>query len=41
LGSAASTIYWTGANANYAQGTIGFTGGVLAGVSATVGSAVM
>ncbi len=40
LGSTASTIYWTGANANYAQGTISFTGGVLAGVSATVGSAV-
>jgi uncharacterized phage protein (TIGR02218 family) len=33
-------IYWAGANANFAQGTITFTSGVLAGVSATVGSAV-
>jgi uncharacterized phage protein (TIGR02218 family) len=39
-GSTASIIYWTGANANYAQGTLTFTSGVLTGVSATVGSAV-
>ena len=39
-GSTASIIYWSGANANFAQGTITFTSGVLAGVTATVGSAV-
>jgi uncharacterized phage protein (TIGR02218 family) len=39
-GSTASIIYWAGANTNFAQGTLTFTGGVLAGVSATVGSAV-
>lgn len=39
-GSTASVINWSGANANYVQGTITFTSGVNAGVSATVGSAV-
>src|SRR5580704_12332421 len=39
-GSTASIIYWPGANANFAQGTITFTSGFLAGVTATVGSVV-
>jgi uncharacterized phage protein (TIGR02218 family) len=39
-GSTASVIYWPGASANFAQGTLTFSSGVLAGVSATVGSAV-
>lgn len=39
-GSTASIIYWPLANANFAQGTITFTSGVLAGVTATVGSVV-
>jgi uncharacterized phage protein (TIGR02218 family) len=39
-GSTASIIYWSGANANFAQGTITFNSGVLAGVTATVGSVV-
>jgi uncharacterized phage protein (TIGR02218 family) len=39
-GSTASIVYWPGANANFAQGTITFNTGVLAGVTATVGSAV-
>ena len=39
-GSTASIIYWAGATANFAQGTISFTSGVLAGVTATVGAAV-
>ncbi len=39
-GSTASMINWTGANANFQQGTITFTSGVNAGVTATVGSAV-
>jgi len=39
-GSTASIIYWPGANANFAQGTITFNTGVLAGVTATVGSVV-
>ena len=38
-GSTSSIIYWTGANTNYQQGTITFTSGVNAGVTATVGSA--
>jgi uncharacterized phage protein (TIGR02218 family) len=37
-GSTASIIYWSLANANFAQGTITFTSGVLTGVTATVGS---
>jgi uncharacterized phage protein (TIGR02218 family) len=39
-GSTASIIYWSLANANFAQGTITFNSGVLAGVTATVGSVV-
>jgi uncharacterized phage protein (TIGR02218 family) len=39
-GSTASIIYWPGANANFAQGTITFNTGVLSGVTATVGSVV-
>jgi uncharacterized phage protein (TIGR02218 family) len=39
-GSTASIIYWPGASANFAQGTITFTSGLLAGVATTVGSAV-
>jgi uncharacterized phage protein (TIGR02218 family) len=39
-GSTASVINWTSANANFQQGTITFTSGVNAGVSATVGSVV-
>jgi uncharacterized phage protein (TIGR02218 family) len=39
-GSTASIVYWPSANANFAQGTITFTSGVNAGVTATVGSAV-
>jgi len=39
-GSTASIIYWPGANASFAQGTITFNTGVLAGVTATVGSVV-
>jgi uncharacterized phage protein (TIGR02218 family) len=39
-GSTASTIYWSGASTNFAQGTITFLSGVLTGVTATVGSAV-
>jgi uncharacterized phage protein (TIGR02218 family) len=39
-GSTASIIYWSGANANFAQGTITFTSGVLSGVTATVGAVV-
>lgn len=37
-GSTASMINWPGASLNYQQGTITFTSGVNAGVSATVGS---
>jgi uncharacterized phage protein (TIGR02218 family) len=39
-GSTASIIYWPGASANFAQGTIAFSSGLLAGVTTTVGSAV-
>lgn len=39
-GSTFSQINWAGASANFAQGTITFTSGVNAGVSATVGSAL-
>jgi uncharacterized phage protein (TIGR02218 family) len=39
-GSTASVINWSGASANFQQGTITFTSGVNASVSATVGSAV-
>jgi len=39
-GSTASIIYWPQASANFAQGTITFTSGVLTGVTATIGSAV-
>ncbi len=39
-GSAASIINWSGASANFVQGSITFTSGVNAGVTATVGSAV-
>ena len=39
-GSTASTINWSGASANYQQGTIAFTSGVNDGVTATVGTAV-
>jgi uncharacterized phage protein (TIGR02218 family) len=39
-GSTASIIYWPGANANFAQGTLSFTSGVNSGVTTTVGSAV-
>ena len=39
-GSTASTINWSGAGANYQQGTINFTSGVNDGVTATVGSVV-
>ncbi|HLH49738.1 MAG TPA: DUF2163 domain-containing protein, partial [Roseiarcus sp.] len=37
-GSTASAINWTGANANYVQGSITFTSGVNAGATATVAS---
>jgi uncharacterized phage protein (TIGR02218 family) len=37
-GSTASTINWAGANGNFQQGSITFTSGVNAGVTATVGS---
>lgn len=37
-GSTASVINWTGAGANFVQGSITFTSGVNAGVTATVGS---
>ncbi len=39
-GSTASVINWSGASANFQQGTLTFTSGVNASVSATVGSAV-
>jgi uncharacterized phage protein (TIGR02218 family) len=39
-GSTASTINWSGASLNFPQGSITFTSGVNAGVTATVGSAV-
>lgn len=39
-GSTFSTINWSGAGANFAQGTIAFTSGVNSGVTATVGSAL-
>lgn len=39
-GSTFSQINWSGANANFAQGTISFSSGVNAGVTATVGSAL-
>jgi len=39
-GSTFSTINWSGASANFAQGTITFTSGVNSGVTATVGSAL-
>jgi uncharacterized phage protein (TIGR02218 family) len=39
-GSTVATVYWPGATANFAQGTITFTSGVNAGVTTTVGSAV-
>jgi len=39
-GSTFSTINWTGASDNFAQGTITFTSGVNAGVTATIGSAL-
>ncbi len=39
-GSTFSVINWSGASANFAQGTIAFTSGVNAGVTATVGSAL-
>jgi uncharacterized phage protein (TIGR02218 family) len=39
-GSTASVINWSGASANFVQGTITFTSGVNAGVTATVGSAI-
>ena len=39
-GSTASTINWSGASLNFQQGSITFTSGVNAGVTATVGSAV-
>jgi uncharacterized phage protein (TIGR02218 family) len=39
-GSTASTINWSGAGTNFQQGSITFTSGVNAGVTATVGSAV-
>jgi uncharacterized phage protein (TIGR02218 family) len=38
--STASLIKWTGASLNFQQGTVSFTSGVNAGVTATVGSAV-
>ncbi len=38
-GSTASVIYWSGADQDYQQGTITFTSGVNAGVTATIGSA--
>ena len=38
-GSSVSIIYWSGANANFQQGTITFTSGVNGGATATVGSA--
>jgi uncharacterized phage protein (TIGR02218 family) len=37
-GSTASVICWSGANGNFQQGSITFTSGVNAGVTATVGS---
>jgi uncharacterized phage protein (TIGR02218 family) len=37
-GSTASAINWSGASANFVQGSITFTSGVNAGVTATVGS---
>jgi uncharacterized phage protein (TIGR02218 family) len=37
-GSTASVINWSGASANFVQGSITFTSGVNAGVTATVGS---
>ncbi len=37
-GSTASAINWSGANANFQQGSITFTSGANAGVTATVGS---
>jgi uncharacterized phage protein (TIGR02218 family) len=40
-GSTASIINWAGASANFVQGSITFTSGVNAGVTATVGSAVV
>jgi uncharacterized phage protein (TIGR02218 family) len=39
-GSTASVINWSGASTNFQQGSITFTSGVNAGVTATVGSAV-
>jgi len=39
-GSTASVINWTGASANFQQGSITFTSGVNAGATATVGSVV-
>jgi uncharacterized phage protein (TIGR02218 family) len=39
-GSTATIINWSGASLNYRQGSITFTSGVNAGVTATVGSAV-
>ena len=39
-GSTASVINWSGASANFQQGSITFTSGVNAGVTATVGSVV-
>jgi uncharacterized phage protein (TIGR02218 family) len=39
-GSTASVINWSGANANFAQGSITFTSGANASVTATVGSVV-
>jgi uncharacterized phage protein (TIGR02218 family) len=39
-GSTASVINWSGASANFVQGSITFTSGVNAGVTATVNSAV-
>jgi uncharacterized phage protein (TIGR02218 family) len=40
-GSTFSTVNWSGASANYQQGTITFTSGVNDGVSTTVGAAVV
>ncbi len=39
-GSTASVINWSGASANFVQGSITFTSGVNAGMTATVGSAI-
>jgi uncharacterized phage protein (TIGR02218 family) len=40
-GSTASVINWSGANANFQQGSITFTSGVNTGATATVGSVVV